>query len=315
MSDELLLPEPAVSIIGPDGRGIPLARVHGHARHDGPRTRRHNAPGIYLREVPAGWVGWPTQPSIERGYQQFGGRWRGTSHPNTTLTLKLQARGVGRDGTRHLPDTTVQYLIDRFLNALGDGSEPRRLVVRTARHGYRWVEVYYIGVTQLDTFGTPGAAGFAQFDVQLAVPYPAWQRFPDAYTYTGPEVENTRTTGLAVPYDGDLPAWPVITIAGSYTGTFSYLHDGQSKPLALPPRSGATWTIDTRPATQSVTYTAGSKTGHFGGFVPYWAEPLAPRLSGQSRRVLPVRCSFSTPSRNENATVTVTLTPESTRAW
>lgn len=277
-------PRPKMSIVGRGGNSVVLSRI-GRCVND----------GLSLREVPEGLSGFPVEHEHDEVVGSAGAVWRGIRQAPQQITLQLQARG------------DVKAHIDELLGVLGQQGEPSRLVVATTEDGYRWLEVRYVSISEVQWFGLPGENEFAQFSVQLWAARPLWQRFEQVKVFSGSGV---RSGKLEVPLEGNASAWPKFKVSGVYRSL--KLRPSESVEWQELPQQKQGWVVVSDPAHRSVASPDGAV--EYTGVVPWWPDPLQHNSVTGLDGTVPVFIDVQEPGDDFRLEV-IFETPEATRAW
>lgn len=223
--------------------------------------------GIYNREAPTiGEVGVTTEDEtrsrldgVNMGQDFYGGRpitfslgIKGTSEASALELLAELARAWRGESIRRTPGAYARL---KTRNAGRDRmvyGRPRRFVpVDTFRHqGILGAEA---------TFDTTDANFYAHDSTGLSVPFVPTPTGGFAIPASVPWTSSaTATTSGGILVEGDLPVWPILQIRGPILNPAVELVNQWTLRFNLQLLAGQILTVDTRPATRSVTGPGGA---------------------------------------------------------
>lgn len=156
----------------------------------------------------------------------------------------------------------ITAAVDRLLRFAN--MEPLSVAVYTGSGGVRSMPVRLVEVGDVQWYPMPHTAVFAEVGLRFETVTGYWTGQERWKRFTAAEIKD----GVQLPYQGDLPDWPTIKIAGGHKGVKVFLRKGD-EPQNLP-ENVTGWTIRTDPAARGVVDGNGKA---YKGSVPFWPEP------------------------------------------
>ncbi len=250
MPETFPAPESKITLIGVADQHVPLSIGSG----------RYRGEGVFLPEIPDFFTIVNASHQHIQVVDKVGGLWQSVTHEPASRTLRCIVKGK-----------KVLENLRQLMNAVVDGKDPWRIVVRDSDNGFRWLtcRTSTINVKPKGEYDNPS---MAEVEVNFIVSTPLWQKFNRGTWLRAADI-NQHYPVVTFPFDGTTPFWPIFEIEGGFRRIELWINDGDEKQVFDNPtkdQPGIVFISD--PAGKSITM----RNGQFNGVYAFWGSPVVP---------------------------------------